>query len=112
MTELTELSQRAKRAIEPSSLSSLRSESVLACYLLRASDRAAAVLRRSEQTRFSSANDDEVGGFRSAIRSERSEQSNTVSRRRIEEKRADTLFRQRATTKSAACGAMREQKAK
>ena len=36
------------------------------------------MLRRSEPTRFSSASDDEVGGFPSAIRSERSEQSETV----------------------------------
>jgi hypothetical protein len=35
------------------------------------------VLRRSEQACFSSASDDEVGGFQSAIRSERSEQLNT-----------------------------------
>ena len=33
----------------------------------------AAVLRRSEQTRFLSASDDEVGGLQSAIRAERSE---------------------------------------
>jgi hypothetical protein len=33
----------------------------------------ATVLRRSEQTRFSSASDDEVGGLPSAIRAERSE---------------------------------------
>jgi hypothetical protein len=33
----------------------------------------AAVLRRSDQTRFQPASDDEVGGFQSAIRSERSE---------------------------------------
>jgi hypothetical protein len=33
------------------------------------------VLRRSEGTCFSSPSDDEVGGFQSAIRSERSEQS-------------------------------------
>ena len=39
----------------------------------------AAVLRRSERTCLSSANDDEVGGLQSVIRSERSEQSNTVS---------------------------------
>ena len=38
----------------------------------------AAVLRRNEGTRFSSPSDDEVGGPRSAIRSERSEQSNTA----------------------------------
>ena len=31
----------------------------------------AAVLRRSEQTRFSSASDDEVGGFRRAMRERR-----------------------------------------
>jgi deaminated glutathione amidase len=36
----------------------------------------AAVLRRSEGTRFSFPSDDEVGGLQSAIRSERSEQSN------------------------------------
>jgi hypothetical protein len=36
----------------------------------------AAVLRRSEQTRFSSASDDEVGGLQSAIRAERSEAIN------------------------------------
>jgi hypothetical protein len=35
------------------------------------------VLRRSEGTRFSSPSDDEVGGMQRAIRSERSEQSNT-----------------------------------
>jgi predicted amidohydrolase len=39
----------------------------------------AAVLRRSEGTRFSSPSDDEEGGLQSAIRSERSEQSNSVS---------------------------------
>ena len=39
----------------------------------------AAVLRRSERTCLSSGNDDEVGGLQSVIRSERSEQSNTVS---------------------------------
>jgi hypothetical protein len=38
----------------------------------------AAVPRRSEGTRLSSPSDDEVGGFQSAIRRERSEQSNTV----------------------------------
>jgi hypothetical protein len=48
------------------------------------------------------ASDDEVGGFQSAIRSERSEQLNTVSRaRRTEEKRADNAFRLGASTKSA-----------
>jgi hypothetical protein len=36
----------------------------------------AAVLRRSEGTRLSYPSEDEVGGFQSAIRSERSEQSN------------------------------------
>jgi hypothetical protein len=41
----------------------------------------AAELRRSERTCLSSANDDEVGGLQSVIRSERSEQSNTVSQR-------------------------------
>jgi hypothetical protein len=51
--------------------------------LLRASDRAAAVLRRSERACFSPANDDEVGGLQSAIRSERSEQLNTVSRAEV-----------------------------
>jgi hypothetical protein len=45
---------------------------------LQAPGSRAAVLRRSEPTRFSSASDDEVGGFRGAIRSERSEQSNTA----------------------------------
>jgi hypothetical protein len=38
--------------------------------------------RRAEEERgtcFSSLNDDEVGGIQSAIRSERSEQSNTVA---------------------------------
>jgi len=40
----------------------------------------AAVLRRSERTCLSSANDDEVGGLQSVIRSERSEQSNPGSR--------------------------------
>jgi hypothetical protein len=39
----------------------------------------AAELRRSERTCLSSANDDEVDGLKSVIRSERSEQSNTVS---------------------------------
>jgi deaminated glutathione amidase len=39
----------------------------------------AAVLRRIEETRFSSPSDDEVGGSQSAIRGERSEQSNTAS---------------------------------
>jgi hypothetical protein len=42
------------------------------------------VLRRSEQTRFSSASDDEVGGLWSAIHSERSEQSNTVPKEGLE----------------------------
>src|SRR5918995_3744009 len=41
----------------------------------------AAVLRRSEGTCFSSPSDDEVGGLLSAIRSERSEQSNSVRAR-------------------------------
>jgi hypothetical protein len=40
----------------------------------------AAVLRRSERTCLSSANDNEVGGLQSMIRSERSEQSNPGSR--------------------------------
>src|SRR5215204_6266752 len=39
-----------------------------------------AVLRRRERTCLSSANDDEVGGLQSVIRSERSEQSNPGSR--------------------------------
>jgi hypothetical protein len=38
----------------------------------------AAVLRRSERTRLSSASDDEVGGFPSAIRASASEQLDTV----------------------------------
>jgi hypothetical protein len=38
------------------------------------------VLRRSEGTCFSSPSDDKVGGLQSAIRSERSEQSNPGSR--------------------------------
>jgi hypothetical protein len=37
----------------------------------------AAVLRRSEQVRLSPGSDDEVGGLQNAIRSERSERSNT-----------------------------------
>jgi hypothetical protein len=46
----------------------------------------AAVLRRSEQTRLSSANDDEVGGIQSAIRAERSEAIQPrIARRRAEE---------------------------
>jgi predicted amidohydrolase len=36
------------------------------------------VLRRNEGTRFSSPSDDETGGLRSAIRSERGEQSKTA----------------------------------
>jgi hypothetical protein len=39
----------------------------------------AAVLRRSEGARFSSPSDDEVGGLQSAIRRERSEQSNSAA---------------------------------
>jgi predicted amidohydrolase len=39
-----------------------------------------AVLRRNEGTRFSFPSDDEVGGLQGAIRSERSEQSNSVSK--------------------------------
>jgi hypothetical protein len=38
----------------------------------------AAVLRRSEQTRFSSASDDEVGGLQSAIRAERAAASEAI----------------------------------
>jgi hypothetical protein len=38
----------------------------------------ATVLRRSERTRLSSASDDEVGGFPSAIRASASEQLDTV----------------------------------
>jgi hypothetical protein len=55
----------------------------------------AAVLRRNEPTRFSSASDDEVGGYKArSARSERSERSNQtrIARRRAEEERADTLF--------------------
>jgi hypothetical protein len=35
---------------------------------------------------------DEVGGLQSAIRSERSEQSTRIARRRAEEERGDMLF--------------------
>jgi hypothetical protein len=78
---------------------------------LRASDRAAAVLRRSEQACFSSANDDEVGGSQSAIRSERSEQLNTVSRadvlRRSERRRFFLCERRRSGRLAARCASRR-----
>jgi hypothetical protein len=45
------------------------------------SDRASAVLRRSEWTRFSSASDDEVGGLHGAIRAERAEASGAIKHR-------------------------------
>ncbi len=42
------------------------------------SDRASAVLRRSEWTRFSSASDEEVGGLRGSIRAERAEAGGAI----------------------------------
>ena len=50
---------------------------VLACLAAALGSRAA-VLRRSEQTRFTSASDDEVGGLQSAIRAERAPASEAI----------------------------------
>ncbi len=50
------------------------------------------MLRRSKQTRFSSANDDEVGGLQSAIRSERSEPLNIGSRAAVLRRSKQTRF--------------------
>jgi hypothetical protein len=52
----------------------------------------AAVLRNSEGTRFSSPSADEVGGPQSAIRSERSEQSNWGSRAAVLRSSEGTRF--------------------
>jgi hypothetical protein len=67
----TAATQRTERAIKQSAIRSERSEQ---------SDRGscAAVLRRSEPARFSSANDDEVGGY--PARSAASEASNQIQR--------------------------------
>jgi hypothetical protein len=50
------------------------------------------VLRRSERTRFSSANDDEVGGLQSAIRAERSEAIEHGSRAAVLRRSERTRF--------------------
>jgi hypothetical protein len=53
------------------------------------------VLRRSEQTRFSSPNDDEVGALQGAIRAERAkraEQSNRIAPRAVLRRSEGTCF--------------------
>jgi hypothetical protein len=50
---------------------------ILACLAAALGSRAA-VLRRSEQTRFTSASDDDVGGLRSGIRAERASASEAI----------------------------------
>jgi hypothetical protein len=64
-------SQRAERAIEQSTIRAERSEAI-------EHGSRAAVLRRNEQTRFSSASDDEVAGSRARSALSGAQQLNTA----------------------------------